>query len=57
MIDDPIVNEIRRYRQEHAEKYDNDLDKICAALKNREEKSSKKAIIRSPRLLLPKTGS
>lgn len=57
MIDDPVVKEIRRYRQEHTEKYNHDLDKICAALKEREEMSSKKAVNRNPRLLLPKTGS
>jgi|SaaInl8_120m_RNA_FD_contig_21_881651_length_522_multi_7_in_0_out_0_1 hypothetical protein len=57
MIDDSIVNEIREYRQEHAKKYDNDLNKIFMALKKREKESGKIIIDRSPRLLLAKTGS
>ena len=57
MIDDLIVNEIRYYRNQHAEKYDHDLGKICEALREKEKKSKKKAVTRSPRLLLPQTGS
>ena len=33
MIDDPIVEEIRRYRKEHAERYGNDLNRIVEALR------------------------
>jgi len=57
MTEDPIVAEIRRYREEHAAKYAHDLDRICEALRERQAKSSRKVIKRSPRLLLPKTGS
>lgn len=57
MTDDPIVAEIRRYREEHAAKYGHDLDHICEALRERQAKSSRKVVKRSPRLLLPKTGS
>jgi len=39
MINDPIVEEIRRYRESHAEKYGNDLHKICEALRQKERKS------------------
>ncbi len=55
MINDPIVEEIRNYRQEHARKYGNDLNRICAALREREKKSSKKAVTLTPRLLLSRT--
>ncbi|MFP4350909.1 MAG: hypothetical protein ACLFQY_21675 [Desulfococcaceae bacterium] len=37
MMDDPIVEEIRRRRQEHAQENDNDLDKIIETLRLREE--------------------
>jgi hypothetical protein len=57
MIEDPIVEEIRRYRQEHSAKYNHDLKKICAALREREARSDKKVVNRSPRLLQRKTGS
>lgn len=57
MIEDPIVEEIRRYRQEHSAKFGNDLKKICAALREREAQSKKEVIRRAPRLLRQKTGS
>jgi hypothetical protein len=41
MIEDPIVEEIRRYRQEHSAKYDYDLKRICAALRDRQARSNK----------------
>ena len=57
MISDSIVEEIRKFRAEHAEKYDHDLDKICRALKRREEQSNKPVVNRGPRLLFENTGS
>jgi hypothetical protein len=57
MKDDPIVAEIRRYREEHAAKHDHDLDRICEALRKRQAESSRKVVKRSPHLLLPNTGS
>ena len=57
MTEDPIVEEIWRYRAEHAAKYEHDLDRICEALRDRQTKSSKKVVKRNPRLLLSKTGS
>ena len=57
MIDDPVVKEIRKYRQEHTEKYGHDLNRICAALKEQEKKSGKKVVNFTPRLLLLRTGS
>jgi hypothetical protein len=57
MREDPIVAEIRKFRAEHGEKYGHDLDRICEALRDRQAKSQRKVVTRSPRLLLEKTGS
>ncbi len=51
MIEDTIVNEIRKYRQAHAEKYDNDLDKIVEALNKQEKQSNKEVVALKPRLI------
>ena len=56
MIDDPIVEEIRRFRAAHAEKYGNDPDRIFAAIKEREAKSQRTLINRGPKRLPLKTG-
>jgi len=40
MFKDPIVEEVRRIREDQASKYDFDLDKICDEAKKR-QKSSK----------------
>lgn len=37
MIEDPVVQEVRRIRQEHAAKFDYDLKAIFADLKRTEE--------------------
>lgn len=37
MIEDPVVQEVRRIRQEHAEQFDYDLKAIFADLKQTEE--------------------
>jgi len=52
MIDDPIVEEIRRYRQAHAVQYDNNLHKICEALREEEKKLTCKVVYREPKPLL-----
>jgi hypothetical protein len=57
MFQDPIVEEIRGYRKQHAEKYDNNLDKIFEALKKAEKKSGKEFVNFEPKLTLKKTGS
>ena len=40
MINDPIVEEVRRYRKEHAARYGNDLRRIVEALKKKERVKS-----------------
>ena len=51
MIEDPIVEEIRKYRAEHAARYNNDLNKICEALRQQEKKSQKEFVTFGPRPL------
>ena len=34
---DPIVEEVRKYRNEHAKKFNYDLDAICADLMQRQK--------------------
>ena len=57
MKEDPIVAEIRRFREEHAEKYGHDLKRIVEALREFETTSGRKVVYRKPRLLLKRTGS
>ena len=56
MIEDQIVAEIRRFRNEHAEKYGHDLKRICNALREFEKTSGRKVVHRNPKRLLAKTG-
>ena len=37
MTEDPIVADIRRFRNEHAEKYGHDLKRICNSLREFEK--------------------
>ncbi|WPD23739.1 MAG: hypothetical protein SD837_04085 [Candidatus Electrothrix scaldis] len=41
MIDDPIVEEIRRFRREHAARYGNNLQRIAEALREKERLSDR----------------
>jgi len=38
---DPIVEEIRKFRRQHAKAYNYDLDAICEAVKKQEQESIK----------------
>ncbi len=57
MIEDPIVEEVRRHRKEHAAKYDNDLNRIVEALRKKERESTHGQLNPGPKLLLKQTGS
>ena len=46
MIDDPIVDEIRRIRRKYAEQFENDLHAICEDLRRQERQSDRE--FRSP---------
>tara|TARA_R110001592_G_scaffold36304_13_gene122366 strand:- start:302 stop:508 length:207 start_codon:yes stop_codon:yes gene_type:complete len=55
MIEDPIVEEIRRYRKEHAAKYGNDLKKIVEAYQDLEGTSGCEYVNLEPkRISVPK---
>ena len=55
MIDDPIVEEIHRYRREHAAQYGNDLKKIVEALQELERTSGREYLNFEPkRIPVPK---
>lgn len=49
MIDDPIVDEIHRYRKEHAASYGNDLKRIVAALQELERTSGREYVNFEPK--------
>ena len=53
MIEDSIVEEIRKYRAEHAARYDNDLNKICEALRQQEKQSEKEFVNFGPKPIKP----
>ena len=38
-MNDPIVDEVRKFRDEHARKFNYDLDAICADLMERQQRS------------------
>lgn len=46
---DPIVEEIRRIRQEHAARFNFDLDAIFEDLREKERQSKRKIVSRPPR--------
>ena len=43
-MNDPIVAEVRKYRDEHARKLNYDLDAICADLMARQQKSGHRLV-------------
>lgn len=57
MMNDPIVDEVRRIRQAHAARYNNDLAEICKALKAREQSSSRVVVNRPARRIAPRAAS
>ena len=57
MIKDPIVEEVRRHRQEHADENKNDLEKIIQSLRMRERNSKRKLLNPGPKSRLDKSGS
>lgn len=57
MIEDPIVEEVRKHREEHASAYGHDLRRIIAALREREAQSKLPVLNPGPKYLLQKTVS
>jgi hypothetical protein len=48
---DPIVEEVRRYREEYAARFHHDLKAICRDLRERQEKSGRKIVSLPPKHL------
>ena len=51
MWEDPIVEEVRKAREEHAAKFDYDLAAICRDLREKQAESGRRVIRREPKLL------
>ena len=49
MWKDPIVDEVRKVREDHAAKFDYDLEKIFRDLKEQEQKSGRIVVSLSPK--------
>ncbi len=54
MVEDPIVEEIRRYRKEHAALYGNDLKRIVEAIREKERVSKHTLLDPGSKVLLTK---
>ncbi len=48
-MNDPIVAEVRKHRDEHAKRFNYDLDAICADLMAQQEKSGRRLVRLKPR--------
>ncbi|MCI5131715.1 MAG: hypothetical protein D3904_09355 [Candidatus Electrothrix sp. EH2] len=53
-MDDPIVEEIRRFRKEHAAQYGNNLQRIVGALREKERLSDRVRLNPGPKHLADK---
>ena len=53
-MNDPIVAEIRKHRDEHAKRFNHDLHTICADLMARQEKSGHRLVRLKPRVAAKK---
>ena len=49
MWNDPIVDEVRKVREEHAARFDYDLKRIFQDIQEREEKSGHKVVSLPPK--------
>jgi hypothetical protein len=49
VIDDPIVAEVRKARDEYARRFDYDLDAICKDLQQRQAQSGRKVVSFPPK--------
>ena len=49
MRDDPIVDEIRRIRQEHTDRFNRDLHAICEDIRRQERESDRDYVSFPPR--------
>jgi hypothetical protein len=57
MKKDVIVDEIRKFRHEHAARFNFKVDDICADLKKKEKNCGHRVVSLPPKHFLKKTGS
>ncbi len=55
MIDDPIVAEVRKARDEYARRFDYDLDAICKDLQQKQAQPGRKVVSFPPKRPKPAT--
>ena len=55
MFEDPIVEEVRRYRKEHAAKYGNDIHRIFEAFRKQERNAGHDFLNPGPKPLSKRT--
>jgi len=51
MFKDPIIEEVRKFRDEYAKQFNYDLDAICQDLIKKQEQSEKKIVSFPPKRL------
>jgi len=49
MFEDPIVDEVRKARDEYARQFNYDLDAICRDLREKQKKSNRKVVSFPPK--------
>jgi hypothetical protein len=54
---DPIVEEVRRVREEHAARFNNNIDDIIKDIQARQTKYGARLVRRTPKMKLRATGS
>lgn len=57
IMQDPIVEEVRKARMEHAEKLGNNIDEILKDIQIRQKKYGAELVRRAPKLKLRATGT
>ena len=55
-MNDPIVDDVRRFRKEHAAQFGNDLNRIVDDLRKKEKESTHVQVSPGPKLLLRMRG-
>ena len=49
MFRDPIVEEIRKHRQNYAAQFNHDIDAICEDIRRKQQQSGRQVVSRKPR--------
>ena len=57
MKKDPFVEEVRKFREAHASKFNYDLKRICKDLKEKEKNYGNRVVSLPPKYYLKATGS